>query len=129
MLVSGLLTPLGPSARIIDLAQRGEIQLLYDDRILHEYRQVLRRPRFGFSAASIGLFLEFLETEGEHLVARPLRPMSGDPSDQPFLEVALSGQADFLVTGNLRDYPKKQLGPLRVLSPREAVVRLVSSGE
>lgn len=127
VLVSGLLSPHGPSARLIDLAQDRKIQLLLDDRVFQEYQQVLRRPRFGFSSTAIDLVLEFLETEGERLVANPL-PMTGaDPSDQPFLEVAVSGQADLLVTGNLRHYPRRPLGELRIVSPREALQLIIGS--
>lgn len=121
VLVAGLLTPHGVSARLMDLAQRGELQLLFDDRMLDEYRQVLKRPRFGFSMGSVGIFLEFLESGGERVVARPLPPGGADPSDQPFFEVAVSGQAAALVTGNRRHYPQHPPGLLRILSPAEAL--------
>ena len=121
VLVSGLLTPAGPSARIVDLAQLGEIRLLYDDRMFQEYAQVLQRPRFGFSPPAVRLLLEFLEDEGEHVVADPLQPMGADSSDQPFLEVAVSGGASLLVTGNRKHYPKHSPPGFRIVSPQEAL--------
>lgn len=127
VVVSGLLTPDGAAARLIDLAQRGELQLLYDDRIIREYHQVLRRPRFGFSSHAIALVLEFLETHGEHVVAKPMPSAGADPSDHPFLEVAVSGQADLLVTGNRRHYPQRPPGHLRILNPADALEWLCSS--
>lgn len=129
VLVSGLLTPHGTAARLMDLAQREDLQLLYDDRILQEYRQVLRRPQFGFSGVAVALLLEFIETSGEHVVARPL-PLAGtDPSDQPFLEVAVSGAADALVTGNRRHYPKQSAGSVRILSPADALQWVLSRSD
>ena len=125
VLVSGLLTPLGPSARLIDLAQRREIRLLYDDRMFQEYAQVLRRPHFGFSPSAIDILLEFLEVDGEHIVARPLHSMGVDPSDHPFLETAISGEADLLVTGNRKHFPKTAPRGLKIVAPAEALKQLL----
>ncbi|MBI4227251.1 MAG: PIN domain-containing protein [Candidatus Omnitrophica bacterium] len=127
--MSGLLTPHGTSARLVDLAQREELRLLYDDRILHEYDQVLRRPRFGFSATTVALLLEFVEMSGERVVARPLPPAGTDLSDQPFLEVAVSGVAELLVTGNRRHYPRHPVGSLRILNSAEALRWMLSRDE
>ena len=126
ILVSGLLTPTGPPARLVDLAQREEIRLLYDDRMFREYSQVLQRPRFGFSPAAVQVFLEFLRTDGEHVVARPLRPIGTDPSDQPFLEVAVSARADLLVTGNRKHYPRRASQDVRIVTPAEALRLLIT---
>ncbi len=51
--VSGLLTPHGPSGRVIDLLLDGELTACFADRLLIEYREVLSRPRFGFTSAQI----------------------------------------------------------------------------
>ena len=48
VLISALITPFGNAARILDMAMAGELRLLYDDRILSEYRDVLLRPKFSF---------------------------------------------------------------------------------
>ncbi len=45
VLVSGLLNPYGSPGRILDLVLSGRIQVLYDDRILEEYQDVLARPQ------------------------------------------------------------------------------------
>lgn len=125
VLVSGLLTPAGPSARLMDLAQRGELVLVYDDRMLHEYADVLHRSRFGFSSSAVATFLEFIEMEGQHVVARPFPPMGIDPSDQPFLEAAISAEADLLVTGNRKHYPLHPPAGLKIVTPADAMKRLV----
>lgn len=49
VLVSSLLSPFGPSNAIRQLIAAGAVQVCYDVRILHEYREVLTRPRFPFS--------------------------------------------------------------------------------
>ena len=118
VLVSGLLNPFGPPGRVIDLAVAGEIVVLYDDRILGEYRAVLRRPRFGFQTADVQALLEYLEREGEPVVARPSKLKLDDPDDLPFLEVAVAGAAAALVPGNARHFrPRSGRHGVKVLSP------------
>jgi putative PIN family toxin of toxin-antitoxin system len=118
VLVSGLLNPFGPPGRVIDLAIAGEILVLFDDRILAEYRSVLLRPRFGFQPDDVRILLEYLEQEGEPVVARPMKLELDDPDDLPFLEVAVAGAADSLITGNVRHFrPKSGRHRVKVLTP------------
>ena len=53
VLISALITPFGNAARILDMAMAGELRLLYDDRILSEYRDVLLRPKFSFEEKDV----------------------------------------------------------------------------
>jgi len=101
VLVSGLLNPTGAPGRIVDLILAGEVQILYDDRILGEYHEVLRRPRFGFEERDIRRVLDYLAFSGEAVTALPVTLNTPDEDDMPFVEVAISGQADALVTGNV----------------------------
>ena len=105
VLVSGLLNPGGAPGRILDLILAGEIILLVDDRILDEYRTVLRRPKFGFQPGDVADLMIFIEKESERVLASPLGislPDRGD--DIPLLEAAVSGLAEALVTGNARHF-------------------------
>jgi len=42
-----------------------------------------------------------------------------DPDDEPFLEIALAGNAACLVTGNQSHFPAELCQGLKVLSPNE----------
>jgi putative PIN family toxin of toxin-antitoxin system len=123
VIVSGLLNPEGNPGRILDLFLAGEITLLADDRILAEYRAVLRRPKFGLDAADVSDFLDLLEAESERVVALPLRSKLPDESDRAFLEVALAGGAESFVTGNVRHFRPSRVGRLPIDSPAEFVRR------
>lgn len=105
VLVSGLLNPHGPPGRILDLLVDGSLHLLYDDRILAEYRDVFARPQFGISENQANAVIGFLRLSGRHIIASPL-PVGTipDPDDMPFVEVAKSGEAEYLVTGNHRHF-------------------------
>jgi putative PIN family toxin of toxin-antitoxin system len=120
VLVSGILRPLGPAGTILRLAASGMIRLAYDRRILVEYRDVLLRPVFGFSPDHVEAFLTQVEEEGMSVVAAPLPFSLPDPSDAPFLEVALGGRVAALVTGNKKHF-RSQKHHLPILSPAEFI--------
>jgi putative PIN family toxin of toxin-antitoxin system len=123
VLVSGLLTPFGPPGQIVKIVADGSIALCYDARILAEYREVLRRPKFPFSHDSVEALLDQIVANGIVTVAMPLRLSLPDRDDEPFLEVALAAEAP-LVTGNLKHYPKNKRQGAWVESPAEFLARL-----
>jgi putative PIN family toxin of toxin-antitoxin system len=122
ILVSALLSPFGPPARVLDLILSGEIRLVYDDRMMAEYREVLARPKFGFAPEDVADLLAFLEADGEPVTARPLPSELPDADDLPFLEVAAQEKAT-LVTGNTAHYPASARGAVSVLTPAEFLNR------
>jgi putative PIN family toxin of toxin-antitoxin system len=119
VLVSGLLSPFGPSAKIVRLIASADVTVLVDARLVSEYREVLLRPKFGFSSDAVEALLDQIMASGDSVSAGPIHRPLPDPDDEPFLEVAISGMADALVTGNQRHYPKPARAGIRVLSPRE----------
>ncbi|MBF0610434.1 MAG: putative toxin-antitoxin system toxin component, PIN family [Magnetococcales bacterium] len=42
-----------------------------------------------------------------------------DPKDEIYLATAMAGQADAIITGNLKHFPPLLCGPVRILSPRQ----------
>ncbi len=119
VLVSGILKPYSKPAAILRLVADGTIQIAYDVRILSEYRDVLNRPKFNFAKEDIEPFLDQIEQEGLLVSVKPLKVRLPDPDDEPFLEVALSGRVDALVTGNKRHFRRKEYEEVKILSPAE----------
>jgi putative PIN family toxin of toxin-antitoxin system len=119
VLVSGLLTPNGAPAKIIDLVLRGELLSCYDDRLIAEYRAVLSRDRFGFESHSIEALLSHIMSMGHKVTCSTLPVELPDPNDVFLLEIAHASQAEALVTGNLRDFPQAQRHGVRVLQPAD----------
>jgi putative PIN family toxin of toxin-antitoxin system len=118
VLVSGLLQPFAPPGQIVRLVAAGELTLCHDPRILAEYQEVLLREKFGFSPERADALLEQVRAGGIPVAARPLETRLPDPEDEPFLEVALVGGAECLVTGNVKHYPARARSGLEVFSPR-----------
>ncbi|MEW6002083.1 MAG: putative toxin-antitoxin system toxin component, PIN family [Nitrospirota bacterium] len=119
VVVSALITPFGNAARILDMGICGDLKMLYDDRILTEYREVLLRKKFGFAENDVNTLLEYIETEGLRITSTIINEPLLDRADLPFLEVAVSGKADALVTGNKRHFKIKSIKDLKILSPDE----------
>lgn len=101
------------------MASSGALTLCYDARILAEYDEVARRPRFGIDPHGLDALIDHLRHHGEAVAASPLSSRLPDHDDEPFLEVALAGGAICLVTGNRRHFPAKLCHGLKVYSPAE----------
>jgi uncharacterized protein len=121
VLVSGLLTPFGPSGEIVRMIFSGELILQIDARILAEYQDVLNRPKFKFNKDHIGLLLDFIKQYGQFVVGSPLGNPLPDPDDEPFLEVAISGNVKALITGNSVHYPISLRKSINIVSPAKFI--------
>ncbi len=119
VLVSGLLNPSGPPGKIVTLLASGEISLYFDARIFLEYSEVFSRPKFCFVRERIATFLEQLESTGEIVSAKMLSKPLPHGSGEPFLEVAISANAKYLITGNDRHFPRESWERVEVLSPHD----------
>jgi len=121
VLVSGLLSPHGAPAAIVRMVASGTLTLCVDARVLGEYAQVLARPKFGFAPDRVAALLDHIAAEAIHVAPDPLGVRLPDPDDEPFLEAALSGEAAYLVAGNLGHFPPAAGAGASVLSPTQFV--------
>lgn len=100
----------------------GAPTLLADERILAEYSDVFRRPRIKrlmrLETHEIDSLLEFLRERSTRVTCSTRLDVElPDEKDRPFIESAIFGLADAIVTENFKDFP-----PLcwpRVVSPRD----------
>jgi putative PIN family toxin of toxin-antitoxin system len=119
VLVAGLLSPFGPPGEVVRMIASGTLRLCFDARILTEYSEVLARPKFQFSSELTQAFLEQIKTEGLSVAGNPLSARLPDPTDEPFLEAAIAGDANCLITGNIKHFPSAKRQGAVVLSPSE----------
>jgi len=119
VLVAGLLSPFGPCGQIVRMVSSGGLTLYYDARIFCEYHEVLLGPKFRFDREKTALLLKFTEARGCVVAPSPLPVPLPDADDEPFLEVALSGGAEYLITGNHAHLPVVARREALVVSPRE----------
>ena len=123
IVVSGLLQAQGNPAQVLSLVLSGAIQACHDERILAEYAEVLARPRFKFSPKRVREVLNKITVDGLSVDASSQPALHlPDVDDEPFLAVALAAAADYLVTGNLADYPAEKRRGCIVISPAAFMV-------
>jgi uncharacterized protein len=123
VLVSALINPTGLPATVMALLLNGKLAVCYDNRILSEYREVLLRQKFHFKKSLIFQLLDYIRQEGEFIAAEPLRIASISEDDRMFYEVAKTGKAEYLVTGNKKHFPNEDI----VRTPKEFVDIYLSS--
>jgi predicted nucleic acid-binding protein len=102
----------------------GVFTWLYNQEILAEYCEVLRPLKVPGHAA--GRFINLLGQGGEEVTARVVGEFSPDPKDDSFYHCALAGNADYIITDNVRDFPQipGRKRP-RILTPTGAVALLL----
>jgi putative PIN family toxin of toxin-antitoxin system len=119
VLVSGVLSPFGQPGEVIRMIVAGSLSLLYDARIMTEYAHVLKRPKFSLNPEHVEALLDHVKAEGVIVASDPLFVRLPDKEDEAFLEVALAGHAQCLITGNLKHFPAAARQGMRILSPAE----------
>jgi putative PIN family toxin of toxin-antitoxin system len=127
VIVSALLHPGRTPDVALTRILEGEHVVLVDDRVRAEYADVLARKKF----ASIDLerrarLLAAVEARAETVVVSPSEIVLIDEDDRVFIEVAESGRADGIVTGNTKHFPRDR--GFRVWNPAEWLAAIDSTG-
>jgi putative PIN family toxin of toxin-antitoxin system len=122
ILVRALIMPHGTVGPVLQRLRRDDYTILYSRSLLDELVDVLNRPRisrkYGLDQNAIKTVLALILLRGETVT--PTRSIAAcrDPKDNKFLEVAVAGKADVLVSGD---------EDLLVLHPFEGIPILIPS--
>lgn len=119
VIVSALLKWNSVPGVVLQAVFNGFVIPVYNDEILNEYRNVLNRPKFGFSSELISETISQIESLGvlENALETVAEAMP-DPKDIVFYSIALShGKTaeTHLVTGNVKHFPANPI----VVTPRQ----------
>ena len=108
VLVSVLLAKSEDSSviKLIDAVLDGKIIPLFNNEIIAEYTEVLSRPKFKFDKELRELLVERIVFLGEDADRTTYPESLPDEDDRVFYEVALGTDDAYLVTGNLKHFPK-----------------------
>ena len=108
VLVSALLTSKSNTAtvQVVEAIMNGQIIPLYNEEIISEYEIVLNRPTFNFSEEKVDLYINAIIQKGLLASRIPSDIDFPDADDAVFYEVALSKEDAYVVTGNLKHFPK-----------------------
>jgi putative PIN family toxin of toxin-antitoxin system len=109
VLIAALRSSSGAAAEVVRMALRDEFVTLMDYKLACEYREVALRVEHlhasGRSRAETEAVLDALEAIADPVfVAFLHRPLSPDAEDDRVLDVAINGNADAIVTNNVKDF-------------------------
>jgi len=124
VLVSRLILPKSLPAHAVRKAEL-EAMLLISDVTMYELADVLARPKFDryISLEDRKSFLQRLGYIAEFVPIIQLVRECRDPKDNKFLEVALNGRADVIVTGDADLLALHPWRDVAVLSPAAYIKR------
>lgn len=126
VLVSALLSHSieSPVRRIWSYINEGIIIPVYNGDIISEYGDVLSRDKFGFDISDINNVLRLITETGDITEAIVTECEFSDKDDKVFYDVMQSDKSFYLVTGNIKHFPKSR----RILIPSE-LIQIIDSGE
>ena len=119
----------GASSALLRYAEAGRVRVLCSTALFLEYEAVLgrreTRAATGHSPADVRAVLNALAAVAEPVDLRlRTRPLLRDADDEMVLETAANGNADAIVTHNVKDFlPAGRLG-IEVVTPGAIVGRL-----
>jgi putative PIN family toxin of toxin-antitoxin system len=117
IIVSAFINPKGVPGEIISLLLAKKITVCYDNRILSEYIEVLKKSKFNFDNILVDEFLDFIKDNGEYIIAEPQNIKFDDKDDKVFYDVYKSSDANYIITGNKKHFPEEK----NIVTPREYI--------
>lgn len=78
---------------------------------------MLKRNKFKIQPSEVDSIIEIIKECGLAISRTPFPESMPDESDRVFFEITLTVEESFLVTGNLKHYPKKP----QVVTPAEFI--------
>ncbi len=117
VLVSALLQPLGPSANLFLRCLNGSLRLCLTGVIYAEYEEVISRPRLKRDPDVIAETLKAVRETGLWVKPTQRLKICSDPDDDAFLECAQAARASYVITGNIKHFPRSWAGTL-IVTPR-----------
>lgn len=109
VMLSALRSPAGASRVLVLAAEAGAVVPLVSVAMMLEYEAVLKRPEHraaaGLTVADIDRFLDYWAVLAEPVVSHySWRPSIRDADDEMFVDAAVNGGADLIVSFNQADY-------------------------
>ena len=99
----------------------GSIIPLYNKEILKEYQEVLSRAKFNFPKVLIDRIISYFLNNGIAIERAEILSISfPDPDDIVFYEVKMGLEDSYLVTGNIKHFPKEPY----IVTPAEFILIL-----
>jgi putative PIN family toxin of toxin-antitoxin system len=128
VLVSALIHRQGTTGEVLRALREGRFTAIYSTDILVEIIDVLGRPtlrvKYHIELDEISIVINLIRLRGDLVIPARKVPMCRDPKDDKFLEAALAGGADCIVSGDGDLLNLTSFENIPILRPAEFLARL-----
>lgn len=110
----------GTTTALMECWRNNQFILLFSVDIFDEYFEVIARPKFAQEERDIRELAELLTEKGVAVESQiRLNVIKDDPDDNKFLECAVAGEADFIVSGDQHLLALKEYKGIKILKIAE----------
>lgn len=128
VLVSALIHRQGTTGEVLRALRDGRFTTIYSTDILVEIIDVLGRPtlrvKYHIELDEISIVINLIRLRGDLVIPARKVTMCRDPKDDKFLEAALAGGADCIVSGDGDLLNLTSFENIPILRPAEFLARL-----
>ena len=109
---------------IYDLIREKKLVMLLSSDMEKEFIRVLGYPKFGLTSKEIPPFVRNLRSNAELVETKSkISFISEDPTDNIFLECALDGNADYIISGDKHILDLEKYKNIQIVKPKEFLLK------
>ena len=114
---------------VLEKWDEGKFTVIVTTDVVGEYFEVLNRPKFGLKQETIDRIIHYIYQFSEFVVSEEqIQFLEDDPKDDKFLEAAIAGKVDFIVSGDKHLLAIKEFRSIPIISGREFLEWLEANG-
>lgn len=104
---------------VLEHWRQGDLTLILSSEIYEEYETVLKRPKFGLPDSLVNEVLSFIREESHWVEPETQLDIVRDPSDNKFLEAALCGKANIIISNDRDLLDLEHVKDISIIPPWE----------
>ncbi len=109
---------------IYDLVSKRKLVMLLSSDMEKEFIRVLGYPKFGLTSKEIPPFIRNLRSNAEFVeIKSKISLISDDPTDNIFLECAIDGNADYIISGDKHILDLGKYENIQIVKPNEFLLK------
>ena len=114
---------LGGALKLIIVSWKsGKFTLVVSDTIADEYSEVLQRPKFQIEQTELDDFFALLLDKAEFVIpVETINVITDDPSDNKFIEAAISAKAKSIVSGDNHLLELKSFKDIPIITAKDFI--------
>ena len=122
VMVSSLIQKGFPYKVMNELFIENKVELCISEKLMAEYYEVFRRPKFAAYYDFVGraeALLADIEAKSIMYFPKTTIDLLSDKDDNMILELAETCSADYIITGNTNDFTFKNFKNTKIVTPKE----------